>query len=197
MVRMQWAMSHRCDPRGRALADRHYSRQTIGAKNFVQPGRTFVLVRPSDYLEGADAVWVTTWPFAEYVLHAWKGPHPTADTRWAERRDRKTGEWVKLPETPGTWNNALFRNESGVLSSVLIRQAVAATRFVWGEPPPLGMVTMVWCRRVREKEHIGRAYLEAGFSHVGRTKQNDKDVFLLAPEDMPGPRRPKGFQRDG
>jgi hypothetical protein len=48
----------------------------------------------------SDALWVTSWPFAEYVRHAW----------------------------PGAWINSLFRNESNRLSSELIREAVAITR---------------------------------------------------------------------
>lgn len=45
-----WEHVKRCDPRARALADRHYSRQTVGAQEFMPPGRTFVLLR-------AAAVW--------------------------------------------------------------------------------------------------------------------------------------------
>lgn len=189
--RIQWELSHRCDPRGRALADRHYSRQTVGAKNFVQPGKCLVLVKPDDYLEGASAVWVSTWPYAEYVLHDWRGPHPLPSTRYVERFNKKTGTKMMQPETPGTWNNALFRNESRTLSSFLIRQAVAVTLGVWGESPPMGMVTMVWGAKVSPKATVGRCYLEAGFHHVGKTRKGDKDVFILSPEDMPKPRNPR------
>jgi hypothetical protein len=203
-MRMQWTLTKDGDPRGRVLADRHYSRIKPGAKLFVHPARKLVLIRRADqlvreytpwgYYEGADAVWATTWPFAEYVLHRWAGPFPytgdakTLQTRYVERFNKKTKQKEVVSETPGTWCNALFRNESGVLSSALIRQAVAATRAEWGEPPPFGMVTMVWSHEVREKRDVGRAYLAAGFTHVGRTKVGDKEVFLLAPQDMPPPR---------
>jgi hypothetical protein len=50
------------------MADKHYSRQAIGAPNMMPPGRTLVLRTPE-----ADAVWGTGWPFAEYVKHAWAG----------------------------------------------------------------------------------------------------------------------------
>jgi hypothetical protein len=181
--RMMWTLSKDGDPKGRALADRHYSRQSVGATLFVHPGRKLVLVKLKG--DGADALWVTTWPFAEYVRHDWAGPHPTEHTRIVTRK----GEMVS--ETPGTWNNALFRNESGVLSSDLIRQAVACTRGVWGDPPPMGMVTMIWSNKVRPKEHIGRSYIEAGFRHVGKTRAGDKDVFLMSPTDMPEARMPR------
>jgi hypothetical protein len=63
---MGWRLSHRADPRGCAIADRHYNRQSIGSPQFVPPGRCVVLIQ-----EGA--LWTTSWPFAEYVRHVWPG----------------------------------------------------------------------------------------------------------------------------
>jgi len=106
---MHWALSHRADPIARDIADRHYNRQKIGTPQFVPPGRCLVLLSDG-------ALWVTSWPYPEFVKHAWAG----------------------------AWVNSCFRNESRqVLSSELIREAVAATRAYWGEPPPLGMITFV------------------------------------------------------
>lgn len=39
-----WVQVRRTHDSARELADRHYSRQTIGAEGFMPPGRTFVLV---------------------------------------------------------------------------------------------------------------------------------------------------------
>lgn len=39
-----WHQVRRTDPRARDLADRHYSRQTIGAPEFMTNGRTLVLL---------------------------------------------------------------------------------------------------------------------------------------------------------
>lgn len=39
-----WQRVTRCDVRARDLADRHYSRQTPGAQDFMANGRTFVLL---------------------------------------------------------------------------------------------------------------------------------------------------------
>jgi hypothetical protein len=39
-----WRRVDRCDVRARVLADRHYSRQTPGALNFMANGRTLVLL---------------------------------------------------------------------------------------------------------------------------------------------------------
>ncbi len=157
---MPWHVSHRCDPRGAALADRHYNRQSIGAPNFVPPGRCFVLTTTD-----ADAVWVTSWPFAEYVRHAWAG----------------------------AWVNSLFRSEAQAhyLSSDLIRAAIAATRWYWPDVPPLGMVTFVDASKVRHKRDAGRCYRKAGFQHVGYTKGGLVALQLLL-DDMPEPAPPLG-----
>ena len=159
---MQWQRSWRNDPIGARLADRHYSRQTPGAPGFVPPGRCLVLRTPD-----ADALWVTSWPFAEYVKHAWAG----------------------------AWICSLFRNESAgrYLSSDLIRAAVAATRWTFGEPPALGMVSFVDAGKVRHKRDPGRCFLRAGFRRCGET-QGGLLAFQLLPEEMPMPAMPNGAQ---
>lgn len=143
-------VSHRADPRAVALADRHYNRQKIGTPQFVPPGRCFVLTTPE-----ADAVWVTSWPFAEYVKHAWAG----------------------------AWVNSIFRNESRHLSSELIREAIAATRTEW-EPPALGIITFVDAGKVRRKRDPGRCYIKAGFKRVGFTAGGLVALQML-PAEMP------------
>lgn len=132
-----WTISHRADLPARLIADRHYNRQKPGSHQFVPPGRCVVLL-----LESHDAVWVTSWPFAQYVKHAWAG----------------------------AWVNSLFRNESLHLSSWLVQQAILKTLEVWPEPPELGMITFVDAGKIRRKRDPGRCYRKAGFSHVGFTK---------------------------
>lgn len=61
-----WCMSWRADPYARAIADRHYNRQSVGATQFVPPGRCLVLTTTG-------ALWITSWPFAKYVKHDWPG----------------------------------------------------------------------------------------------------------------------------
>lgn len=63
---MLWFRSWRADPLVRALADRHYSRKTVGASQFAPPGRNLTLRTLA-----ADAAWVTSWPRPEYVAHNW------------------------------------------------------------------------------------------------------------------------------
>lgn len=158
---MNWELSDRCEPRARRLADRHYNRQSIGAPNFVPPGRCLVLVTSSE-----DAFWVTSWPFAEWVRHAWAG----------------------------AWVCSAFRNEGDTLSSLLIREAIAATRAVW-EPPELGMVTFVNAAKVRHKRDPGRCFLRAGFRPCGETK-GSLLAFQMVPSDMPEPVEALGTQGD-
>lgn len=148
---MNWRRSHRFDPAALPLADRHYNRQKIGSPQFVPPGRCLVLLT-----EDRSALWVTSWPFAEYVRHAW----------------------------PGAWVNSLFRNEGDHLSSDLIRAAVAHTRAEWPGVPNLGMVTFVDAAKVRHKRDPGRCYRKAGFRHVGYTA-GGLLAWQILPGEMP------------
>jgi len=149
----EWRMSNRADPRARPLADRHYTRQSVGAAQFVPPGRCLVLLTAN-----ADALWVTSWPFAQYVKHAWAG----------------------------AWVCSLFRNESGALSSDLIREAVAVTRGHYGAPPDLGMISFVDASKTRHKRDPGRCFRKAGFEAVGFT-QSGLVALQLLPDQMPEP----------
>ena len=67
-IRQPWLPSWRADPHLRRLADRHYNRQSVGANQFVPPGRCLVL-RTGD----AGAGWVTSWPLAVFTRHGWPG----------------------------------------------------------------------------------------------------------------------------
>jgi len=90
----------------------------------------------------------------------------------------------------------MFRNEGNGLSSCLIREAVAHTRWKWPNTPALGMVTFidpakVKPRKIRGRPTWGHSYFEAGFHHVGYTK-GGLWAFLLRPEDMPEAVAPMG-----
>lgn len=152
-----WHLSHRADPRAIPIADRHYNRQHVGAPQFVPPGRCLVLAT-ADY----DALWVTSYPFARYVRHAWAG----------------------------AWICSCFRNESDYRASDLILEAIAITRSVW-TVPPIGMVTFVDTSKVRPtmvhgKPQWGWTYRKVGFREVGLTKGGLLALQLL-PEQMPDP----------
>jgi hypothetical protein len=114
--------------------------------------------------EKADALWITSWPFAEYVKHAWAG----------------------------AWVCSCFRNESVHLSSELITEAVAATIYRYGPAPDLGMITFVNPKKVnpikvRGKTEWGFCYKKAGFREVGATKGGLVALQIL-PDEMPAAR---------
>lgn len=155
---MVWRLSNRADDKARRIADRHYNRQKVGAKQFVPPGRCLVLYTGSP---GAEAMWVTSWPFAEFVKHDWAG----------------------------AWVCSAFRNEGAGQASALIRQAIAATRAVFGPPPALGLITFVDRAKVRPtmvrgQKVWGWTYRRAGFREAGETRGGLLCLQLL-PEDMP------------
>lgn len=167
---MHWRLSHRADKRALLLADRHYSRQKVGSPQFVPPGRCVVLLTRDE-----SALWVTSWPFAEYVKHAWAG----------------------------AWVNSLFCNRGVTLSSDLIREAIAVTRTFF-EVPPLGIVTFVDKGEIRST-NPGCCYKFAGFrkaicpNHMikvqdcaacnGQTRGGLVALQML-PGDMPEPAEP-------
>jgi hypothetical protein len=155
---MIWSISNRADPFAREIADRHYNRQKIGSPQFVPPGRCCVL--KAQTLTGK-AFWVTSWPFAEYVKHAW----------------------------PGAWVCSAFRNEGADKASSMILDALKATRYHLGEPPKLGMITFLDTKKVlptlvRGKVTYGRTWSLAGFSHVGWTK-GGLMAWQINPENIP------------
>jgi hypothetical protein len=159
---MIWRLSNRADKEALPIADRHYNRQKVGSPQFVPPGRCVVLI-------ATGALWVTSWPFAEYVKHDW----------------------------PGAWVNSCFRKECEGDASDFIRDAVSATRFFW-EPPAFGLITFidpihVEPRKIRNRSTWGHSYFKAGFKHIGYTKAG-LWTFQMLPEDMPAVKAPIGAQ---
>jgi hypothetical protein len=111
------------------------------------------------------AYWATSWPFAEFVKREWKD----------------------------AWLCSAFRNEGAGTASLMIRDAVAATRAYFGEPPSSGMITLIDRKKVRPTfvrgmETWGYTYKLAGFQEVGKTK-NGLLVLQLLPDNMPQPER--------
>lgn len=163
---MLWKKSNRADPKARAVADRHYNRQKPGSPQFVPPGRCLVLYAETST---GKALWVTSWPYAQYVKHQWAG----------------------------AWMCSAFRNEGAGIASELILEAVAATRAYFGEPPEQGMVTFIDRKKVKPTmvhgvPTWGRTYALAGFEHAGETK-GGLMAMQLRPEKMPPPQETTQF----
>jgi hypothetical protein len=117
--------------------------------------------------EMARAFWVTSWPLPQYTKH-----------RWA-----------------GAWVCSAFRSEEAGGSIELVRQALAATRHVFGEPPDMGLVTFIDCRKVepimvRGLPTFGWVWRKAGFHYVGKT-EGGLLAFQIKPDDMPAAMAPQ------
>lgn len=109
------------------------------------------------------AMWITSWP--RFAQHAWCG----------------------------AWVCSAFRNEdTGVISSDLVRQAVAATRAIMGDAPKLGMITFVAPEEVRRKRDPGRCFRKAGFVPIGWTVKRRRLALQLLPLAMPTAELPRG-----
>lgn len=117
-----------------------------------------------------NALWISSWP--QYAQHAWDG----------------------------AWLCTLFRNEGAGVASELIRDAVACTRWRFGDPPEIGMVSFIDRRfvrpiMVRGVPTWGRTFYKAGFVYAGET-QKGLMVVQLHPADMPKPQQPGGMRID-
>jgi hypothetical protein len=122
---MNWYLVERTDTRARLLADRHYSRQSPGHPEFCPPGHNIVLIIPNGRA-GAAALWVSHRPAPDANLEK-----PRADGM-------------------SYWDNPYFRNESNIKSSMLIREALAVTRWLWRDNLPAdGFHSFVDPRQVR------------------------------------------------
>jgi hypothetical protein len=110
------------------------------------------------------ALWVTSAPITDYVKHQWAG----------------------------AWVNSAFRSEGAGIASVLIRQAIAASRAFYGDPPSLGIVSFINREKVkptmvRGQPVWGWSYRKAGFQEVGKTVERGYLALQLLPADMPPP----------
>jgi len=124
-------------------------------------------------LKCVGAYWVTSWPYPQYVKREW---------RTAKRC-------------------AAFRRESDCpyVASDLIRQAVAATRWKYGDPPDEGMVTMIDTKKVRPTMVRGKPVYGWVFRRVGFVDAEPSYtrggllVLQLWPDAMPEAARPLPF----
>lgn len=172
---MRWTLSHRADPHGAAIADRHYNRRSVGAPQFVPPGRCVVLVH-------AAALWVTSWP--DFVKHRWPGA-------WVNSTFRNEGAGLSseliieaCAATRATWG------EPPVVDS-------KNNKFVIS-PVPVSIITFIDSGKVRPKRDPGRCYLRAGWERIGETAGGHGRAPLivlgLRPEKYPPPVAPLGAQ---
>ena len=155
-----WYRVHHMDRWAVCVADKHYSRQNPGSREFTRPGNKVVLL----HFDSAGE------PSALWASHR---PDPASGVKRADGRD--------------CWDCSMFRVERRtVQASVLIREAVAVTKSVWGEPLPAdGFITTVDPRHVapirRRGELVwGYCYLKAGWQLMPeRTKARSLIIWQL------------------
>lgn len=158
---MYWYLVGKTDVRARVMADKHYSRQQPGTPEFCPPGNSIVLIIPCG--TSASALWCS------------HRPDPRAN--------------LAIPRADGFvyWDNPYFRNESGIQSSTLIREALAITRYLW---PDLlmcedGFHTFVSPKHVqpikrRGRDFWGYCFFAAGFEEYPiRTKSRNLIRYVL------------------
>lgn len=83
------------------------------------------------------------------------------------------------------WENTFFRNEGGVLSSTLIRQATDLTFIAWGWPPRDGLITAIGIEQTRtrrsKRSQPGQCFIEAGWTPIG---ERGGKAWLRAPHPV-------------
>lgn len=107
----------------------------------------------------------------------------------------KLAVWVTFRPTPGVavrpdgrdaWECTLFRNESPILSSILIREAVLLSIALWGPVPADGFITYIrpelTTKRRSRNSPPGACYRHAGWKPT--RPASDGKPCLRAPECM-------------
>jgi len=152
-----WIVTHKGDRECRELADAHYSRQTPGSPMFCRPGYNLVLKT-----RNGSAVWV------------WHRPKWESGIKGTERKDG-----LRAIE------NTLFRNESPILSSELIREACEhllswehANDVDWPDGAITGIKSSATAKRRSKKALPGKCYREAGWIEFEHRKSDRADVWL-------------------
>jgi len=154
-----WTETHKGDSRCRALADRHYSRQRPGHPMFCRPGYNQVFHFSDDV---GEAVWVWWRP-------KWEDPRPGTS--------RKDGLLAI--------ENTLFRNETGIKSSILIADAVSLLSG-WNRiaPHPDGLITGIGVEQTekrRSRHNLpGHCYRMAGWIEIAH-RSGKAGVWLWHP----------------
>jgi len=156
----------RADRAGAALADRHYPRRKVGARQFSPPGGAVVLVTPD-----GRAVWVTS--VQRFAKHAWPGA-------WLNSRFRRE------PGAEAAIASELIRQAVAATRAEL-GDPPAQGLITFVDPAAV--------RRKRDPGRcfLRAGFVEVGTTPGGHGRP-PLLVLRLAPADMPEPRRAAGRQ---
>lgn len=155
---MRWCASHRADPAGARLADRHYNRQTIGSPQFAPTGSCCVFVT-----DCGRAFWVTSAPLARWTKHAWAGA-------WINSAFRSEGA--------GIASELILEAVAATRAHYGETPALGMVTFINRKKvnPTMVRGAKVW----------GWTYLKAGFVVAGETK-GGLLALQMVPDAMPAP----------
>lgn len=150
-----WIQTHNCDEAGRALADRHYSRQTVGAARFTRPGKNLVL-RTAE----GNAIWAT-----------WYGKY---------RRDGLDACECTIFRNESSYLSSYLIAYASLASFLHIIGDDAK-----GNKNKLkdGIITYVDDKQIGSV-NPGFSFKSVGFKYIGRTKKNKLMIFQLKREDL-------------
>lgn len=150
-----WIRTHNCDEAGRNLADRHYSRQTIGAARFTRPGKNLVL-RTAE----GDAIWAT-----------WYGKF---------RRDGLDACECTIFRNESSYLSSYLIAYASLASFLHI---TGENRKDSKNKLKDGIITYVDDKQVGSI-NPGFSFKSVGFKYIGRTKKNKLMIFQLKREDL-------------
>lgn len=177
-IRPYWLQTDKGDPRCRALADRHYTRISVGHPMWTRPGWNLVLY--CEQKNGRSAVF------------NWFRPKWESGIIGTERKDG-----LRCIEC------SIFRNETRVLSSLLILDAISCL-LTWEHALdvewPDGIITGVNSDKTKfgrsSNSLPGECFRRAGFEefkHPG--KGTRADIWLRFVGSTPPPRNPEKICR--
>lgn len=174
---MRWIETDKGDPRCRELADRHYTRQSIGHPMWTRPGWNMVLL--CEQKNGRRA------------LFCWFRPKWESGILGTERKDG-----LRCIEC------SMFRNETRFRSSHLIIEAVQCL-LTWEHAQDVdwydGIITGVNSQKTASGRNSlslpGKCFREAGFVDFYHPGKNRADVWLKYALKFPKPIRPQISER--
>lgn len=155
---MRWCRSHRFDPAACRIADRHYSRQTIGAPQCAKTGSCVVFVADDGL-----SYWITSWQQPQWVKHRW----PDAWENSAFRREGGARASDLIRQAVAATLAHYGPPPSLGMVTMIDRDEVRPTM-------------------VRGKQVWGWTYRKAGFVEAGET-EGGLLVLQLTTDRMPAP----------
>lgn len=164
---MRWIETDKGDPAARELADRHYTRQSIGAPMFTRPGYNQVLI--AEQCNGRRALFV------------WWRPKWESGIKGTERFDR-----LRCVEC------TIFRNETRFRSSTLISEAIACL-LTWDKIKNAdlndGIITAVNSAKTAGGRSLsspaGICFIAAGFEPFKHSVSKRADIWLRYTAPLP------------